>query len=70
MVEKEMKVVIVKNGPYLVSGGLPLEKEISICGSENQPEKWEKGKNIRSKKIMRYADVENQKINHSVTVHI
>ena len=37
------KVVIVKNGPYLVSGNLPLAKEIAIVGEEGEPEKWVKG---------------------------
>jgi len=38
------KVVITKNGPYLVPGNLPLVKEISIVGEEGEPEKWVKGK--------------------------
>jgi len=36
------KIKIVKNGPYLVSGELPLEKEIMVIGSEGEPEKWKK----------------------------
>ena len=43
------KVVIAKNGPYLVSGNLPLSKEISKIGVEGQPEKWVKGKNSQGK---------------------
>lgn len=38
------KVIITKNGPYLVSGSLSLAKEISIVGKEGEPEKWVKGK--------------------------
>lgn len=37
------KVKITKNGPYLVSGGLPLAKEMSIAGDEGEPEFWKKG---------------------------
>jgi len=37
------KVKITKNGPYLVSGGLPLSKEKSVVGKEGEPEIWEKG---------------------------
>ena len=37
------KVKITKNGPYLVSGGLPLGKEKSVVGKEGEPEAWEKG---------------------------
>jgi CDGSH-type Zn-finger protein len=37
-------VVITKNGPYLVSGNLPLTKEIAVVGELGEPEKWVKGK--------------------------
>ena len=37
------KVKVAKDGPYLVSGGLPLAKELSILGKEGEPEFWEKG---------------------------
>ncbi len=38
------KIVIEKNGPYLVSGSLPLAAEIIVCDSESIPVKWDKGK--------------------------
>ena len=41
---KNQKVTITKNGPYLVSGNIPLSKTISIVGSQGEPEKWKKGK--------------------------
>jgi Uncharacterized conserved protein len=41
---KNQKVTIAKNGPYLVSGNLPLSKTISIVGSEGEPEEWQQGK--------------------------
>ncbi len=44
------KVVITKNGPYLVSGNLPLVKEISKIGKEGEPEKWVKGKKYPKQK--------------------
>ena len=37
------KVSITKDGPYLVSGKIPLEKEISIIGKSGEPEEWKKG---------------------------
>ena len=40
-----IKVKITKNGPYLVSGNLPLAKERSIIGEEGEPEFWKKGEN-------------------------
>jgi CDGSH-type Zn-finger protein len=38
------KIVVSRNGPYLVSGSLPLGKEISQVGEEGEPEQWVKGK--------------------------
>ena len=38
------KVTITKNGPYLVSGNIPLSKTISIVRSQGEPEKWQQGK--------------------------
>jgi len=41
---KKAKIVIAKNGPYRVTGGLPLGKEIARIGKDGEPEKWVKGK--------------------------
>jgi CDGSH-type Zn-finger protein len=41
---KEAKVMITKDGPYIVSGSLPIEKQIIGIGNEGEPEKWVKGK--------------------------
>jgi CDGSH-type Zn-finger protein len=41
---KKGRIVVAMNGPYLVSGGLPLRTEISVVGEEEEPEKWVKGK--------------------------
>jgi CDGSH-type Zn-finger protein len=41
--KENRKVVISKNGPYLVSGNLPLAKEIIKSDSYGDPVKWEKG---------------------------
>jgi CDGSH-type Zn-finger protein len=38
------KIKVTKNGPYLVSGGLPLKKEIIIVDDEHCPVKWQTGK--------------------------
>ncbi|VVC04005.1 Iron-binding zinc finger CDGSH type [Candidatus Burarchaeum australiense] len=42
---KAAKVVITKNGPYVVSGNLPLVREIIAAGSDGIPVKWKKGAN-------------------------
>ena len=43
MAENEKKIKIMKNGPYMVTGSLPLGKDIEVIGSDGEPEKWEKG---------------------------
>jgi CDGSH-type Zn-finger protein len=40
-IKSEPKVVVTKNGPYLVSGGIPLVKEVPIAGKDGHPDKWE-----------------------------
>jgi len=37
------KVTITNNGPYLVSGNIPLSKTVSIVGSEGEPEDGQQG---------------------------
>ena len=32
------KIVILKNGPYMVSGNLPLDKKIIGIGSDGEPD--------------------------------
>ena len=40
---KEAKVTVIKDGPYAVSGKLPLKKEIIVIGNEDEPEDWADG---------------------------
>lgn len=49
----EKKIVISKNGPYLVSGNLPLGIEIAQVGAEREPEQWVQDKQYPAKE--RYA---------------
>ena len=44
------KIKISKNGPYLVSEKVPLDKEIIVADSKNIPVKWEKGKKFPDQK--------------------
>jgi CDGSH-type Zn-finger protein len=46
--KKDAKIMITKDGPYLVSGNLPIDKQIIAIGKEDEPEKWVKGKNVPS----------------------
>jgi CDGSH-type Zn-finger protein len=45
---KKPKVLISENGPYLVSGSVPLAKERARVGEEGQPEFWDKGEEYPS----------------------
>lgn len=38
------KIIIMKDGPYLIPDGLPLEKEIIKADDSGEPAKWVKGK--------------------------
>src|SRR5208337_1957733 len=40
---KSHKVVVSKNGPYLVTGGLPLRKDIILVDKEGISVEWGKG---------------------------
>jgi len=44
----EAKIMITKDGPYLVSGGLPIDKQIIGIGKEGEPETWIQGKKVPS----------------------
>mgnify|MGYP001602495649 CR=1 FL=1 len=37
------KIKVTKNGPYLVSGNIPLDKALIIGDAEGAPAKWEFG---------------------------
>jgi len=43
MPDRAAKVVIVKNGPYRVSGAPPLSKQIIGVSKEGESERWEQG---------------------------
>ncbi len=42
----EAKITITKDGPYLVSGGLPIDKQIIGIGKENEPDRWIQSKQV------------------------
>ena len=43
---KDSKIIVTKDGPYLILGNLPISKEIIVIGKEGKPERWIKGKKI------------------------
>jgi CDGSH-type Zn-finger protein len=44
--ETKAKIMVTKDGPYLVSGGLPIDKQIIGIGKEGEPETWIQGKKV------------------------
>ncbi len=46
---KKDKIVVSKNGPYIVSGNFPMNKDISVDDNEGNPAKWKKGKSYPNK---------------------
>jgi CDGSH-type Zn-finger protein len=40
--DKKFRIKVTENGPYAVSGGVPLAQDEVIIGSDGEPEKWEK----------------------------
>lgn len=41
------KIVITKNGPYEVTGSLPLDKQIIVADEDGMPIGWEKGQDYQ-----------------------
>jgi CDGSH-type Zn-finger protein len=43
MEKENPKIKVTKNGPYLIFGNLPLQKEVAATDENGDPEKWLKG---------------------------
>ena len=39
------QIRITKNGPYLVSGGVPLSRQVIVCNAEGDSVAWQQGEN-------------------------
>ena len=48
--KEENKIVVSKNGPYIITGNFPLNKEISVCDKDIVPIKWKMGKSYSGEK--------------------
>ena len=44
----DKKIKILKDGPYQVSGNIPLEKEFSVPDNNNDPLSWKKGEKCKT----------------------
>ena len=49
--KNDTKIIVTKDGPYLVSGSLPIDKQIIGIGKDGEPEKWIQGKNVPSDEL-------------------
>jgi CDGSH-type Zn-finger protein len=49
--EKKPRIKVTKNGPYIVTEGVPLGQEIMVLGSDGEPTGWEKGAKYPEKEI-------------------
>jgi len=45
----EPKVVVTKNGRYLVTGGIPLSRQTIVTDRDGEPEKWREGETFATK---------------------
>ena len=61
------KIMVAKDGPYLVYGSMPIDKQIIGIGKEGEPDKWIQGKRYPQAKPVHCAAAENQKVNPSAT---
>jgi len=50
MAKEDAKIMVTKDGPYLVSGGLPVDKQIIGIEKEDEPEQWIQGEKVSSGK--------------------
>jgi hypothetical protein len=48
----EARVVIAKNGPYLVTGSVPLNQQTIIAGEGGDSEAWKEGDAFRCRPAM------------------
>jgi len=46
--KEDCKITVVKNGPYLVSGSIPLFTAIISCDAQGIPATWILGKNLKT----------------------
>ncbi|MCL5883087.1 MAG: CDGSH iron-sulfur domain-containing protein [Actinobacteria bacterium] len=43
VLKPEMKITVTRNGPYVVTGNVPLNRELAICDRDGTPVRWEAG---------------------------
>ena len=41
--KRKLRIKVTKDGPYFVSGGVPVVRECSVIGADGEPMAWQKG---------------------------
>ena len=65
--KEEMRIKIIKDGPYLVTGGLPLYEQVIITDEAGHTRELSIKKNILCKRPISCAVAAHLKISPSVT---
>ena len=67
---QERKIVVSKDGPYLVSGDVPIALQIITPDSDGMSWEWKEGNTLGEKSSYALCRCGHSKRNHSVTVLI
>jgi CDGSH-type Zn-finger protein len=46
-----LRIKVMKDGPYLVSGSVPLKQEIVVIGASGEPEAWKSGRRYQTRPV-------------------
>ena len=49
----EARIIIEKNGPYVVQGGVPLVRKAQIVSEYGEPLTWQKGETLKTDETYR-----------------
>ena len=65
--KSEPRVVISRNGPYIVVGGVPLSTQTIAADAGGDSEAWKESALFRRRRNTRYADAGSRRRSHSAT---
>ena len=67
--KKEMKIKIVKNGPYIVSGGVPLYQQVIVTDEAGHTKDLMDEKQYPVKETYTLCRCGESRTNHNVIAH-
>ena len=68
--DDSMKITVIKDGPFIVTGGIPLITSEIFIDEDGDCRSCVKSKDTLCKKSMRYVVAVTQRTNFSVTGHM